>query len=78
MKFSFVTREAFQGLGRNLTMAFALMITTAVSLALLATGFLVTEMTAKTKDIYLDRVEVMIQLDENISANDPTCSSPEC
>lgn len=78
MKFSFVAREAFQGLGRNLTMACALMITTAVSLALLATGFLVTEMTANTKEIYLDRVEVMIQLDEPTSATDPDCTSPAC
>ena len=55
-----------------------LVITTAISLALLATGFLVTNMTSATKDIYLDRVEVMVQLDENISAGDKDCSTPEC
>ncbi|MCX7540521.1 permease-like cell division protein FtsX [Corynebacterium antarcticum] len=78
MRYRFVAREAFQGLGRNLTMTIALVITTAISLALLATGFLVTGMTERTKDIYLDRVEVMVQLDEDISANDSDCSSEQC
>ena len=78
MRYRFVAREAFQGLGRNLTMTIALVITTAISLALLATGFLVTGMTERTKDIYLDRVEVMVQLDEDISANDSDCSTEPC
>ncbi|KQB87621.1 permease-like cell division protein FtsX [Corynebacterium lowii] len=78
MNTGFVFREAFKGLGRNITMTIALVITTAISLALLATGFLVTHMTSETKQIYLDRVEVMIQLDEEISAKDETCSSDEC
>lgn len=78
MKTRFVFREAFSGLTRNMTMTVAMIITTAISLALLATGFLVTSVTAKTKDIYLDRVEVMVQLDDNISANDKNCSSTEC
>ncbi|MDO5513289.1 permease-like cell division protein FtsX [Corynebacterium sp.] len=78
MKLGFVLREAFRGLGRNFTMTIALIITTAISLALLATGFLVTKMTEDTKAIYLDRVEVMIQLDEDISANDDDCSSEAC
>ncbi|MCS5480945.1 permease-like cell division protein FtsX [Corynebacterium sp. YIM 101645] len=78
MNIRFVLREAFRGLGRNFTMTVALVITTAISLALLATGFLVTQMTGDTKDIYLDRVEVMVQLDEDISANDADCSSQAC
>lgn len=78
MKTRFIFREAFAGLTRNATMTIAMIITTAISLALLATGFLVTNMTEKTKDIYLDRVEVMVQLDENISANDQNCSTKEC
>ncbi|CAB0497825.1 ABC transporter permease [Corynebacterium diphtheriae] len=78
MKVGFVFREAFRGLGRNITMTIALIITTAISLALLATGFLVTNMTKETKDIYLDRVEVMVQLNEDISANDKDCSSQAC
>ena len=78
MTLGFVLREALRGLGRNITMSIALIITTAISLALLATGFLVTQMTEDTKGIYLDRVEVMIQLDEDISANDSDCSSEAC
>src|SRR5699024_11698919 len=78
MTLGFVLREALRGLGRNITMSIALIITTAISLALLATGFLVTNMTEDTKGIYLDRVEVMVQLDEDISANDADCSSGAC
>lgn len=78
MSIGYVVREAVRGMGRNLTMTIALVITTAISLALLATGFLVTNMTERTKDIYLDRVEVMIQLDEDISANDPECTAESC
>lgn len=78
MQLGFVLKEALRGLGRNFTMTIALVITTAISLALLTTGFLVTKMTADTKDIYLDRVEVMVQFDEETSATDDTCSSEAC
>ncbi|QGU02627.1 Cell division protein FtsX [Corynebacterium kalinowskii] len=78
MRLGIVFREAFQGLGRNLTMTIALIITTAISLALLATGFLVTGMTERTKEIYLDRVEVIVQFDEAISAGDKDCTTPQC
>ncbi|RNE48716.1 permease-like cell division protein FtsX [Corynebacterium alimapuense] len=78
MKLGFVLREALRGLTRNFTMTIALVITTAISLALLATGFLVTQMTEDTKDIYLDRVEVMVQFTEEVSATDEDCSSEEC
>ena len=50
MNFNFITHKALRGLGRNLTMTMALIITTAISLALLATGFLITTMTEHTKE----------------------------
>ena len=78
MRLAFVFREGLRGLGQNITMTIALVITTAISLALLSTGFLVTSMTERTKEIYLDRVEVMVELDEDISASDKDCSSAKC
>lgn len=78
MNLGFVFREAFRGLGRNITMSIALVITTAISLALVGTGILISQVTSDTKDMYLDRVEVMIELDENISATDQDCSSEAC
>lgn len=74
----FVLREAFGGLRRNLTMTVAMVITTAISLALLATGVLITTMTSETKEIYLDRIEVMVQLDDQTSTTDTDCSGAEC
>lgn len=78
MNWGFVAREAMRGLGRNLTMTVALIITTALSLMLVGAGIMISQATSETKDLYLDRVEVMIELDENISANDTDCSSAEC
>lgn len=75
---NFILKKGLTGLGRNLTMTVALVITTALSLALLGTGVLVGKMTSDTKDIYLDRVEVMIQFNEEVSSSDQDCSSTEC
>ncbi|MEJ5920073.1 MULTISPECIES: permease-like cell division protein FtsX [unclassified Corynebacterium] len=78
MKTRLVLGEAFSSLGRNLTMTIAMIITTAISLALLATGILVTDMTNRTKDMYLDRVEVQVELSDTVSSDDLSCTSPEC
>lgn len=78
MKIRFVLKEAFSGLTRNITMTVAMVITTAISLALLATGVLITNMTADTKELYLDRIEVMVQLDDEISTTDTDCSGAVC
>lgn len=78
MNLGFVFREAFKGLGRNITMTIAMVITTAISVALVVAGVLVAQMTKDTKDIYLEQVEVMVQLNEDISANDPECKDAAC
>ena len=78
MQIKFVLREAFKGLGRNLTMTIALVITTAISVALVVAGVLVSNMARETQEIYLERVEVMIQLDEEISNSDQDCSTAAC
>lgn len=78
MNVTYILREGLRGLRRNLTMSVALIITTTITLALLATAVLMGQMADETKQIYLDRVEVMIQFDEGISAQDTDCSSEEC
>lgn len=78
MNLAYIFREGFRGLRRNLTMSIALIITTAITLALLGTAVLIGQMTEDTKQIYLDRVEVMVQFDEAVSAGDQDCSSAEC
>ena len=78
MKLGFIFREATKGLGRNLTMTIAMIITTAIAVGLVVAGIMVTNLTKDTKEIYLDRVEVMVQLNEDISAGDPDCAAPAC
>src|SRR5699024_5375753 len=78
MQIKFVLREAFKGLGGNLIMTIALVITSAISVALVVAGVLVSNMARETQDIYLVRVEVMIQQDEQISTSDDECSRDGC
>lgn len=78
MNWGFIFREGFKGLGRNVTMTIALVITTALSLMMVGTGILISQATSATKDLYLDRVEVMVELSEEISAADQDCSSEGC
>lgn len=78
MNWNFIFREGLRGLGRNFTMTIALIITTALSLVLVGAGILISQATTATKDLYLDRVEVMVELDETISAEDNDCSSEAC
>ncbi|WP_291314595.1 permease-like cell division protein FtsX [Corynebacterium sp. UBA2622] len=78
MNWGFIFREGLRGLGRNITMTIALIITTALSLVLVGAGIMISQATAETKDLYLDRVEVMVELDEQISSSDTDCSSTEC
>ncbi|QYH20110.1 ABC transporter permease [Corynebacterium aquatimens] len=78
MNVGFIFKEGVKGLGRNITMTIALVITTALSLALVGAGIMISQATAATKDLYLDRVEVMVELDEETSAADTDCSSEAC
>lgn len=78
MNWNFIFREGFRGLARNLTMTVALIITTALSLALVGAGILMSQMTSETKDLYLDRVEVMVELSDEVSETDKDCSSQSC
>ncbi|WP_216214506.1 permease-like cell division protein FtsX [Amycolatopsis aidingensis] len=78
MRASFVFSEVITGLRRNLTMTIAMILTTAVSLAMLGGGLLIVRTIDKMKVNYLDDVEVTVFLTEDISANDPACAKEPC
>ena len=73
MRASFLFSEVTTGLRRNLTMTIAMILTTAISLALFGAGLLVVQMAGKTQQIFLDRVEVQVFLTEDVSSLDPEC-----
>ncbi|HQR79339.1 MAG TPA: permease-like cell division protein FtsX [Actinomycetota bacterium] len=73
MKLRFVLSETFQGLRRNLTMTFAVIITVAVTLTLFGAGLLVRAQVDSMKDYWYDRVEVSIFLC-GASSPEPSCS----
>ncbi|HEY9304902.1 MAG TPA: permease-like cell division protein FtsX [Mycobacterium sp.] len=78
MRFSFLFNEVLTGLRRNVTMTVAMILTTAISIGLFGGGLLVVRLAEHSREIYLDRVETQVYLNEDISANDPSCQSAPC
>jgi cell division transport system permease protein len=68
MRAQFVVSETLTGLRRNVTLSIAVVVTVAVSLALLATAGLIRQQISLMKDFWYDRVEVSVFLDKNVTA----------
>ena len=78
MRFGFLLNEVLTGLRRNVTITTAMILTTAISIALFGGGLLVLRLADNSREIYLDRVETQVFLTEDVSANDPSCSANPC
>jgi cell division transport system permease protein len=78
MRASFVFSEVATGLRRNVTMTVAMILTTAISLGLLGGGLLVVRTIDRMQEDYYQRVETVVYLSADISANDPACTSSTC
>jgi cell division transport system permease protein len=78
VRFGFLFNEVLTGLRRNVTMTIAMILTTAISLGLFGGGLLVVRLADQSRDIYLDRVETQVFLNNDLSANDPNCESETC
>ncbi|OBH51026.1 permease-like cell division protein FtsX [Mycobacterium sp. E2479] len=78
MRFGFLLNEVLTGFRRNVTMTAAMILTTAISIALFGGGLLVVRLADNSREIYLDRVETQVFLTDDISANDTTCASAPC
>ncbi|HEU4363163.1 MAG TPA: permease-like cell division protein FtsX, partial [Mycobacterium sp.] len=78
MRFGFLFNEVLTGLRRNVTMTVAMILTTAISIGLFGGGLLVVRLADHSRHIYLDRVETQVFLNDDVSANDLTCSSDPC
>jgi cell division transport system permease protein len=74
----FLVREVSSGLRRNLTMSIAMVLTTAISLTLLGTGLLAVHTIDETEQIYGDRLQVVVSLTLDVSAQDPGCTGSIC
>jgi len=74
----FVVREVFTGLRRNVTMTVAMVLTTAISLALVGTGLLAVRTIDRTEELYADRVEIQVALTADVSGSDADCSGAIC
>ncbi|MFV0532839.1 MAG: permease-like cell division protein FtsX [Cumulibacter sp.] len=67
MRLKFILSEVGAGLRRNLTMTIAMILTTAISLGLLGAGLLIKREIDTMKDIYYDKVQVSIFLDDDVT-----------
>ena len=78
MRSGFLFNEVLTGLRRNVTMTIAMILTTAISIGLFGGGLLVVRLADHSRAIYLDRVESQVFLNNDLSANDPTCTANPC
>ena len=78
MRAGFLVNEVYSGLRRNVTMTIAMILTTAISIGLFGGGLLVIQLANQSRSIYLDRVESQVFLNNDVSANDPTCDAEAC
>ena len=78
MRSDFVLREVLTGLRRNVTMTVAMVLTTAISLAMVGTGLLAVRTIDRTEELYSDRVEVQVALTGDVSAADTDCTQSVC
>ncbi|MFP8963566.1 permease-like cell division protein FtsX [Streptomyces nanhaiensis] len=75
MRAQFVLSEIGVGLRRNLTMTFAVIVSVALSLALLGGALLAREQVNSMKGFWYDKVQVSIYLcNENDAESDPNCA----
>lgn len=73
MRARFLISEVGIGLRRNLTMTFAVIVTTAISLSLLGIGLLANAQVGAMKDYWYDKIEVSVFLCGSLSES-PSCS----
>jgi cell division transport system permease protein len=69
MRARFVLSEMAIGLRRNLTMTLAVVITVAISLALVGAGLLIRHQVQDMKDYYFYKVEISVFLTKNVTAD---------
>ena len=74
MRAGFLLSEVRIGLRRNLTMTFAVVVTTAISLSLLGIGLLSNAQVGAMKDYWYDKIEVSVFLCGNLS-DSPSCAN---
>ncbi|HEX5567798.1 MAG TPA: permease-like cell division protein FtsX [Streptomyces sp.] len=75
MRAQFVLSEIGVGLRRNLTMTFAVIVSVALSLALLGGALLAREQVSSMKGFWYDKVQVAIYLcNDNDADSDPNCA----
>ena len=74
MRAGFLFSEVRIGLRRNLTMTFAVIVTTAISLSLLGIGLLSNSQVNAMKDYWYDKIEVSVFLCGSLSES-PSCSA---
>ena len=78
MRAKFIITEVLNGLRRNVTMTVAMILTTAITLGMLGSGLLVMQMATKSEQIFFNRVELQIFVNDDVARADPNCENAPC
>ncbi|GAB10539.1 cell division protein FtsX [Gordonia araii NBRC 100433] len=78
MRANFIITEVLNGLRRNVSMTVAMILTTAITLGMLGAGLLVMQMANKSQQIFFNRVEMQIFVNDEIARADPDCAQAPC
>jgi cell division transport system permease protein len=78
MRANFIITEVLNGLRRNVTMTIAMILTTAITLGMLGSGLLVMQMATKSEQIFFNRVELQIFVNDEVARADPNCERSPC
>ena len=71
MRANFIITEVLNWLRRNVTMTVAMILTTAITLGMLGSGLLVMQMATKSEQIFFNRVELQIFVNDDVARADP-------
>ncbi|MGL6235576.1 MAG: permease-like cell division protein FtsX [Segniliparus sp.] len=78
MRLKFLIGEVLTGFRKNITIAIAMILTSAIALTMLGTGILVVNLTDRSKQQFLSELEIRVNLSKSFTNADPKCEQADC
>ncbi|EFV13900.1 permease-like cell division protein FtsX [Segniliparus rugosus] len=78
MRLKFLVGEVLTGFRKNITIAIAMILTSAIALTMLGTGILVVGLTDRSKQQFLSELEIRVNLSKSFTSPDPKCEQAAC
>lgn len=78
MRLKFLVGEVLTGFRKNITIAVAMILTSAIALTMLGVGILVVNLTDRSKQQFLSELEIRVTLARSFTNPDPACEHDDC